>query len=343
MIKSNKHLNFSLEDFLLVLAVFILFFMLGLSWFFNPNNLVSENKVRLSVIRGMNLTQLADSLKNKKLIDSKFAFLIAGKFLNAERTIKAGIYEIPYGLSNYEYLKIFVRGNNRISVRITLYEGTTLKQLANQLSKVFPFSEEDFLKAASDSILLKKYEIDNSNFEGYFLPDTYDFFLDSYPKQIIERMASAFKEFYDKSIKPHEPRLNLTKNQIVTLASIIEGETNYNPEKKTIAGVYLNRLKHGMKLQADPTIAYLIDDGPRRILYKDLKIFSPYNTYLNYGLPPGPINFPDRSSLLAVINAEKHNYFYFVMKPDGQGHNFSRNYREHLVNVRLYRNSLKKR
>jgi UPF0755 protein len=140
-------------------------------------------------------------------------------------------------------------------------------------------------------------------------------------------------------LKIRAKELGFTTHQVITLASIVEGEAMYEDEKPRIAGVYLNRLKRNMPLEADPTIQYIIPDGPRRLYYKDLTIQSPYNTYLNKGLPPGPVNNPGKSSILAVLYPEKHKFLYFVS--DGRGrHVFSKTYVEHLTAVRRYRKLL---
>lgn len=331
------------EDVLIIIAAFILFLMLGLSWFFDSNSKVKKNPDIVKISQGMTFREIIDTLHSRKIIDSRFSFFLAGKILGVERKLKAGYYKFDYGLSNYDYLKMLVNGSNRVIVRVTLYEGLNLKEAAKLFSNSFYFSEEEFLRIAKDKNLLEKFEVDHTSFEGYLMPDTYDFYELEDPVVILKTMATLFKEFYDANIKHREKELGMTKNQIVTLASIIEGETNLASEMPRIAGVYYNRLRLGMKLQADPTVAYLIDDGPRRLYYKDLRIQSPYNTYLNYGLPPGPINFPSRPALLAAANPEKHDYLFFVLEPDNEGHAFSKTYSQHLKEVAKYRQSLNRR
>ena len=343
MNEKKEFFYFQTEDILVIIAAFILFLMLGLSWFFNGNTVHKDATVVVKIHRGMTFKEIIDSLHFKKIIDSKFSFFMAGKILGVEKKLKAGYYNFQYGKTNYDYLKMMVTGSNRVIVKLTVYEGETLKETAKRLENLFYFSADDFLKVAYDKDLLKKYEVDHDSFEGYLMADTYEFYELEDPAVVLETMATLFKDFYDNNIKPKEKELDLTKNQIITLASIIEGETNLQSEMPTIAGVYINRLKIGMKLQADPTVAYLLEDGPRRLLYKDLMIKSPYNTYLNYGLPPGPINFPSRAAILAAVNPEKHNYLFFVMKSEGEGHIFSRTYSEHLRQVEKYRQSLKRK
>lgn len=329
----------STEDWLIVVAAFILFLMFGLNWFFNNNDLVQREPVRVHIKRGMSFSEVADTLKKYKLINSRTAFIAVGKILGADRKVKSGYHLLEYGKSNYDYVNILVTGKNLTNIYVTIPEGLTLREIAELFEKVFEFSKDDFLKVATDTSLLKKYEVDHNSFEGYLMPDTYEFSELDNPEIVLTRLANEFKKFYDEKIKPLEKKSGLTKNQIITLASIIEAETNYVEEMPRIAGVYLNRLKKRMKLQADPTVVYALGYRPNRVTYNHLKISSPYNTYLNYDLPPGPINCPGRDALLAAVNPEKHNYLYFVASGDGKTHTFARTYSEHQKNVLNYRKS----
>jgi len=331
----------STEDWFIILASFIFILMFALNWFFNNNDLISNEPIRIHIKKGMNFSQVADTLKKYKLINSRTSFFITGKLLGADRKIKSGYHKLKYGLSNYDYLNALVTGKNLINVRVTIPEGLSLKEIANHLELNFDFNADDFLQLATDHELLKKFEVDHYSFEGYLMPDTYEFAELDNPELVLVTFATEFKKFYDEKIKPYEKKIGLTKNQIVTLASIIEGETDFVDEMPRIAGVYMNRLKKGMKLQADPTVAYARGDRPNRITYKDLRINSPYNTYQIYGLPPGPINCPGRDALLAAVNPENHNYFYFVASGDGKSHIFARTYSEHQINVMKYRKSRK--
>ena len=154
-------------------------------------------------------------------------------------------------------------------------------------------------------------------------------------------MASTFRKRVTPEMREEMKTKNLNLNQLVTMASIIEGETRYEAEKKTISGVYYNRIKKGMKLQADPTVQYILPGGSKnRLLYSDLKIESPYNTYLYKGLPPGPINNPGLSSIIAALEPEENSYLYFVAKGDGS-HRFAVSYDEHKKNITLYQQYLK--
>jgi UPF0755 protein len=172
--------------------------------------------------------------------------------------------------------------------------------------------------------------------EGYLMPDTYSFFWQDDEREIVQRMITEFREFFVDSLQQRMHTLGYDLNDVMTMASIVEGEAVFDDERPIIAGVYYNRLKRRMRLQADPTVWFVVSDTSKRLTKNSLKVKSPYNTYTNYGLPPGPINNPGRQSILASLYPEKHNYIYFVADNNGR-HRFARNYEEHQKNVRLYR------
>ena len=160
-------------------------------------------------------------------------------------------------------------------------------------------------------------------------------------KEIVSVMSAEFRKKITPQIREEMSKRNISLKELIAMASIIEGETRYEPEKKTISGVYYNRIKKGMKLQADPTVQYILPGGPKnRLMYSDLKIESPYNTYLYKGLPPGPINNPGLSSIMAALYPEENKLLYFVAKGDGS-HRFAESYEEHKKNIELYQKYLK--
>ena len=170
--------------------------------------------------------------------------------------------------------------------------------------------------------------LDVKSLEGYFFPDTYLFFKGETPSNVLSHLVKQHKMFWNRTYEIRAKQINLSKHEVVTLASIIEGEAIFNNERPKISAVYHNRLNINMKLQADPTIQYILDEPPRRLLNKDLKINSPYNTYLNKGLPPGPINSPGKHSLLAALFPEENDFLFFVARGDGY-HTFSTNKKDH--------------
>ena len=197
------------------------------------------------------------------------------------------------------------------------------------------------LKLFSNEKLIKGLQINSNTLEGYLFPETYYFFEGVDEISVIKRLVKEHKRFWNDANISKADSLGFTPYEIITLASIIEGEAIYDSERSIISAVYHNRLKIGMKLQADPTVQYIIDDGPRRLLNRDLRIKSPYNTYMYKGLPPGPINSPGRQSLIAALSPQNNDYLYFVAKGDGY-HTFSKNEKEHERAKRAFQRVRKK-
>ena len=175
---------------------------------------------------------------------------------------------------------------------------------------------------------MKKWGINSTTFEGYLFPNTYQLSEDVDAEGVINTMVSEYSRNITSSMRKRMSEIGFSETEVLTLASIIEGEAIYNSERPRISGVYHNRLKKRMRLQADPTIQYIIKDSPRRLLNKDLKIKSPYNTYQNYGLPPGPINNPGIESIKAALYPEQVDFLFFVAKGDGY-HTFTKTENEH--------------
>ncbi|HCV42774.1 MAG TPA: endolytic transglycosylase MltG [Bacteroidetes bacterium] len=204
------------------------------------------------------------------------------------------------------------------------------------LSRVVGIDSARFVALVHDESFVHSLGINAHSLEGYLLPDTYTFQWQTDEQALITTLVTEYRRFYTDSLQARANGLDWTTNQVMTLASIVEGEAVLQEERPVISGVYHNRLRKGMKLEADPTLRYVIDGGPRRILYSDLQIESPYNTYRYRGLPPGPINNPGRASILAALFPARHNYLFFVANGKG-GHWFTSTYAEHMRYVRQYR------
>lgn len=200
------------------------------------------------------------------------------------------------------------------------------------------------LEALSDDELLSRYGFNSRNVFSLFIPDTYEMYWTASIEEILQKMKDAYDAFWTAENVQKAKNLGLTKEEVSILASIVSGETNYEPEMPSVAGVYLNRLRIGMKLQADPTVAFCFNYEPNRILNKHLEVDSPYNTYKYEGLPPGPICVPSKACLNAVLNPDKHGYLYFCANADMSGtHKFATTYSEHLRNAREFQTALNNR
>ena len=218
--------------------------------------------------------------------------------------------------------------------------GSTIRFIGAKVRYELFVDSASFVQTAFNQSFVDSMGVNAESMEGYLFPDSYYVYERSSPSEIIGIFYNGFKKFMTDSLRARADSMGFSVHAILTLASIVEGETNKFDEMPRIASVYLNRLKKGMKLEADPTVQYLQPNGWKRLLYKDLKINSPYNTYIYPGLPPGPINNPGREAILAVLYPDDTNYLFFVANGEG-GHNFSKTFSEHLRNVAKYRRWLR--
>ncbi len=290
----------------------------------------------ITISKGQSFSSLADSLQSRGIISSSFTFKIAGRILGVTHKMRIGKYSFVSGISNQQILHDIEGGLSAIASKVTFVEGTRAKYIAKILRKEVGIDSARFISMISDTSLIGLYPHNAKSLEGYLLPDTYEFFWQDDEREIVKRLLTEFREFYCDSLQRRTKEMKMTLNDVLTMASIVEGEAVHDDERPIIAGVYYNRLKKRMKLQADPTVQYAVADVPKRLSREDLKIESPYNTYLYFGLPPGPINNPGRQSILAALYPAKHNFLYFVSNNNGR-HRFSKTYEEHQRNVRAYR------
>ena len=305
----------------------------------NPHSIV-----KVVIESGSSLNGIANMLNENKIISNKQTFCWAVKILGKEKQIPVGSFRLINARTNYKIIDQLIYGTPEVK-KIRILEGWNLNQIAGSLSKVMDFDSTEIIEIANDPKFLSKNGINALSLEGYLFPDTYFFFEGDTPNSVLSHLVSKYQDFWNKTYRDRAKKLNMNENEVVTLASIIEGEAIYNSERAKISGVYHNRLKIGMKLQADPTIQYIIPDSPRRLLNRDLRIKSPYNTYLNFGLPPGPINSPGKHSLIAALYPEENDFLYFVATGDGY-HTFTTNEKDHLKakrKLQKLRRQLKKR
>lgn len=318
------------------LIVFVISFFVFL--FYSPNYNNTGKKVEFYLNKGMTLNSVADSLHKKSVIPSVLSFKISAYLQGAEENIKAGAYEFPDGISYMSLVKLLTKGAPQLQVLVTIPEGIWQHKLAGLLQKNLGLDSVKIMQLSYDKSFLRSLGVDSDSLEGYLLPETYYFEKDITEKEILARLNKEMDKLFTPLAEKQMKKLGMSKHQILTMASIIDGESNIESEFKKIAGVYYNRIKAGMLLQADPTVQYLLRYKERhnRILYKDLEINSPYNTYMYGGLPPTPINNPGKKAVLAALYPEEHDYYYFVA--DGTGaHKFAKTLSEHNRNVQAYR------
>jgi len=298
-------------------------------------NTFDEDRV-ITVSKGDTFRQIEDTLIVSGVVRSGFLFNLAARVRGSTRKMQIGRYRFRSGMSNVEILEDLEFGTSAELVTVTIPEGTKSRRVPLLLQRMLGLDSASVGRLISDTAFIRGLGVDAPSLEGYLLPNTYRFYWQESDTFVISTMVGTFRRFFGDSLREAARARGMSVHQVLTLASIIEAETRVDSERARISGVYHNRLRKRMRLQADPTIQYILEDGPRRITYRDLNRESPYNTYRNLGLPPGPINNPGMASILAALNPEKHGYFFFVANGGG-GHTFSRTYAEHLREVRVYR------
>jgi len=309
------------------LAMMVVFPVYGV--LFHPNKLpLSGHFGRVVVEKGQSLVEIADSFKKAGLVESARQFIWTAKIMRVEKKLPAGIFVVPFGLSNYDLLKRLLY-SGIYTENITVREGWTARKIADVLQEKCDIDSAKFIEAVENPEFIQQMGIEANSLEGYLFPETYNLYLGMDAYEVVRKMVVQFKSMFVDSLKYRAFALGFSVNEIITLASIIEGEVIYNSEAQIVSAVYHNRLRKRMLLQADPTIQYIIPDSPRRLHYSDLKIESPYNTYLNLGLPPGPIGNPGKRAILAALYPASSDYLYFVAKGDGY-HYFNTTMEGHL-------------
>lgn len=285
---------------------------------------------------------LLDSLMPR--IRHRAAFRAYARRLDLARSWKPGHYVLAPGMDVIRIGRMLKLGQ-QTPVRVTIHNVRIPAQLAGKLSRQLDADSVEFLQALTSRELAAEVEFDSLLLFSMFIPDTYEFYWTASPEEFVRRMRREYDRFWTPERDRLRRRSGLRRAEVMTLASIVYEETRQSDEMPRVAGVYINRLRRGMPLQADPTIKYAMQDfGLRRILHAHLKYPSPYNTYINKGLPPSPICMPGKNAIDAVLNFEVHDFLFFCARPSFDGyHNFARTYGEHLANARAYSAELNRR
>lgn len=324
---SNKRIKVLLPYLLIIGVILISLFSFTILLLSRPIKLENNTK-EIVIPKGSSLLKIADILKKQKIIDNKRTFVLATKLMLKGKSLKAGHFYLD-NVKGYRSLIKALSNSQNYSLRITIPEGYRSRDIAKLLSSKLNFSYTDFMKKVNSKEYAEQLGIKSPNLEGYLFPDTYNFSESDSVEVVARKMVSHFIEMINDSIRKGIEKSGKNLHEILTLASIVEGECIVDEERPLVASVYVNRLKKGMRLESDPSIQYIIPDGPRRLLNKDLNIHSPYNTYMYRGLPPGPVNNPGIKSIIAALWPAKTDYLYMVANGDGS-HTFTSNYRDFL-------------
>lgn len=278
--------------------------------------------------------------KNAKVLNIK-TFQQVSSLLHYGKKIRSGRYELKKGMSNFQLVRI-LRNGHQTPVRLTFNNIRTKQQLAARLSAQLMADSTSILKLLSDNTFLSAYNLTSETSVALFIPNTYEVFWNITPHQLFERMYREYAAFWTAERKAKAAAIPLTLTEVSTLASIVEEETNNPQDRPMVAGLYINRLKTGMPLQADPTLKFSVGDfSLKRIGIKQILFISPYNTYRNRGLPPGPIRVSTASGIDAVLHYAHHNYIYMCASETLNGeHKFASTWEEHQENAKKYQQKL---
>jgi UPF0755 protein len=337
----NKKLFYFLTGALMVAIIIIIVFyelLFGI-------NITSKKSTQVIYIpTGASYEQVLDTLQSRLVIKNLKVFSWLAKKKNYPALIKPGRYIIGKNLT-YNSLINLLRSGKQVPVKITFSNLSNLNQIAGKIDKQIETDSSRLISFLSDASNFKADGFKKENVIVIFIPNTYEFYWNTDAKGIYNRLLKEYRLFWNDQRLSKAKERGLDPIEVSTLASIIDDEAARSDEKPRIAGVYLNRLRMGIPLQADPTIKFALNDiSITRILKKDLLVDSPYNTYEHAGLPPGPIGCATIDGIDAVLNSEKHDYIYFAAKADFSGyHNFSRTLSEHLRYASLYQKELNKR
>src|SRR5215207_9113477 len=294
-----------------------------------------SGEARVLVPRGATLRVAAESLAKAGVVQNATAFRLYGMLRGSDRSIRAGTYVFKRGGSWGDVLDD-MRGGKGLEHSITIPEGWSLFQIVPQLARVLEVPIDSVKAAVRDTALLHALNIPTETLEGYLFPDTYVFPDGTTPRAAVRLMVDRFRQVWQPEWDQVLQQRAMNRNDVMALAAIVEKEARLPEERPVIAAVYMNRLKSGMLLQADPTVQYAIGHHVSRVLYKHLEIDSPYNTYKYKGLPPGPIASPGKPAIVAALNPADVPYRFFVAYPDGH-HEFTNDFTAHSAAVKRAR------
>lgn len=309
-----------------------------------PAVFLDEESVVFYVDDGTSFPDLSSSLLDNGYIRDSAAFRLLSERKGLTERIRPGRYRLKDRMSLNALVNMF-RGGVQEPLRLVLRPERDVDDVIAFLGTELQPSAEDFRKSLFNDSLLNTVGLDRESAELLLIPNTYEFWWTTSADAFVKRMTEEYDDFWSSSRRQKAAAINLSPKDVGILASIVQEETTKTEEMPRIAGVYLNRLRLGMLLQADPTVKYAVGDpGIRRVLHKHLTVDSPYNTYKNKGLPPGPISMPEIQAMDAVLNAEEHDYLFFCARADLSGyHAFARTNAEHARNANAYRRALNQR
>ena len=337
----------SFKKFTIVLAVLIVIALAGTGIFyylrlFGPN--VSGKQEYLYIHTGENYEQLYDTLREKGMLNDSTTFNWAAHNMKYVNRVKAGKYRLHDGMSNRKLIRMLELGEQE-PVNVSFHNLRLKEQFAGFIGKKLESDSLSILNLLDSAKFVSQYGFTPDNVYTMFLPNSYQLNWNTSPEKFFKRMYANYEQFWTPERRQKAADINLSPVQVSILAAIVDAEALHDDEMPTIAGLYLNRLKKGQKLESDPTIIFAKGDFTiRRVLNKDKSFDSPYNTYLHTGLPPGPVMMPSINAVNSVLDYKKSNYIYMCAKEDFSGyHNFATNLADHMVNAHKFQHALDER
>lgn len=328
---------------LIILLAVVAVGFFAYNYLYKRNTGFDEKSKLIYIHTGANFSDVVNKLKSENIIKDVTAFEWLSKKKKYTSKVRPGCYRITKGMTNEDIVNL-LRSGIQQPVKVKFNNLRIPSQLAGAIAGQIEADSLSLYKMLVDENVAKSYGFNGNSFIAMYVPNTYEFYWNTSAEGFVKRMAKEYKSFWNISRKAKAKKWNLTESEITTLASIVQEETNMATDKPIVAGVYLNRLKKNIPLEADPTLKFALQDFTiKRILNVDKDVISPYNTYKNQGLPPGPICIPDVSTIDAVLNATEHDYIFFCAKEDFSGYsNFAVTNAEHEVNAKKYQQALNK-
>lgn len=344
--KKSNRLSFRMKLFI-VLGIFIIIILAGTGInyylkYYTPN--VTDNKEYLFIKTGSDFEDIYHTIKTENIVKDTMSFFNAAQNMDYSSKVKAGRYRLTKGLSNRAFINMLKAGNQE-AVKLAFHNVRLKHTLARMVSTKIESDSASISALLDSASFVEKYGFNTENVYSMFIPNSYEIYWNTSAEKFFLRMHDEYQKFWTKERKAKAARIDLSPIEVSIMASIVDGEALNDNEMPRIAGLYMNRLKKGMRLEADPTVIFANNDFTiRRVLNKHLRFNSPYNTYLNKGLPPGPISMPSINAIDAVLNYEDHDYLYMCAKEDFSGyHNYASTLSQHLVNARKFQKALNER
>ncbi len=336
--------------FLLYIVLVLVFAIAGAAIFvwhhaFRPNVVTGDDLTSdFYIPTGSDMEIVAGLLDEKGLIKNRATFEWVASRKNYHNNVHPGRYQLTSGMNNNDLVNM-LRSGSQVPVNLVFISHRSIEEVAGAVARQIEADSASIVRLAFDEDFLQTIGFDRTTVPGLFIPNTYQVYWNTSARQFFQRMKREYERFWEGERDRKREVIGLERGEVSTLASIVSEETTKFDEMPVIAGVYINRLERGMRLQADPTVKYAIGDFTvNRILRVHLEADSPYNTYRYSGLPPGPITVPPVQAIDAVLDAQSHDYLYFCAREDFSGyHRFARTLAEHNRNARLYQNALNQR